>query len=66
MKKLIKGMTMQEVEEMAEMMDWEIFDEVEEEGFFSCTVWQGDHAVAVEYDEDDRIASLEYIPEWAL
>ena len=63
---MTKGMTRQEVEQMVEAMGWEMFDAMEEDGCFSCTVWQEDHAVAVECDEDERVASLEYIPAWAL
>lgn len=64
--KLTKGMTMQEVEEMVDAMGWEIFDEQEEEGYASCTVLQGDHAVAVEYDEDMKVDYLEFVPLWAI
>ena len=56
-------MTMQEVEEMVELMGWEI---IHDEGDWGCTVWQGDHGVEVEYDDDLRVLCLDYIPGWAL
>lgn len=67
---LTKGMTLEQVEMMVALMGWELLDSEDYEAFDgssarSLTVYQGDHAVAVDLFHG-VVDSLEYVPDWAL
>ena len=67
---LTKGMTAEEMTAMVDVMGWEMVDDKEYEAYDgsvarSLTVWQGDHAVAVEMLHG-VVDSLEYVPAWAM
>ena len=68
--KLTKGMTAEEMTAMIEASAWEVMDDEEykyEDGTVErdLTIWQTDHAVAVELS-DGVVTDLQYVPEWAL
>jgi len=67
---LIKGMTTEEMTAMVDAMGWEIIDDEEYDAYDgsvarALTIWQEDHAVAVEVFHG-VVDSLEYVPAWAL
>lgn len=67
--KITKGMTFEQVKELIEKNDWELYECKEYEAYddtiaIDLTVMQGDHAVGVSIFHE-KVDSLEYIPLWA-
>ena len=69
-KKMLKrGMTYEEIKAMVKENGWEVLEEKENEQYgdvwTELTIWQDDHAVFVQVD-DEGIYEIQFAPAWAL